>query len=314
MLGDLAQLADQADNIALHSELICWIESGESGDRLCAIPKDLGKWLYDDQWKKGIPTILTSGTLSANGDFSHVKRELGLERLETRLSEVSKPSPFDYQKNAMLYISETMPFPDQSSATYMERLTDEVESLIRASHGRAAVLFTSYKAMDMVWGKLKKSKLPFPMFRLGKGSVREIEKFKKSGDGILFASGALWEGIDIPGDALSMLIIVKLPFAVPDPINEFERSKYASTREFKRRVVIPAMLIKLKQGFGRLIRTMRDSGVVAILDCRANSNGIYHFPVVEALPKCEITSDVQVVEGFYRRVKSDDYFEMPIAT
>jgi len=314
IIWDLTQIRDQAAVLARHGDLICWLEApgpgSESETLLCAIPKDLDKKLYDDLWSRGIPTILTSGTLSAAGDFSHSKRTLGLERInQSRLTETSKPSPFDYYENALLYLSETMPFPDQRSKEYIAAVADEIEKLVTASHGHAAVLFTSYKVMDLVWEQLAVLGIPFPLFRLDKGGHREIERFKQSGNGILFAAGALWEGIDIPGDALSLLIIVKLPFAVPDPIGAYEQTLYKDMDEYKACVVVPEMLIKLKQGFGRLIRTERDTGVVAILDSRVSVPGAYQDQVMETLPECYATDDVSMVEGFMRVKKPPGYFE-----
>ena len=224
-------------------------------------------------------------------------------------TETSKPSPFDYWEKSMLYISEGMPFPNQRDENYILAVANEIEQLICASNGHAAVLFTSYRAMDMVWGHLEDRALPFPMFRMDRGGLHEINKFKRSGNGVLFAAGALWEGIDIPGDALSMLIIVKLPFAVPDPIGEYEQTLYANIAEYKECVILPEMLIKLKQGFGRLIRTETDSGVVAILDSRVNSNGLYRNYVLSGLPKCWVTDSIDDVENFYTAVKAPDYFE-----
>ena len=157
-------------------------------------------------------------------------------------------------------------------------------------------------------GSLATRNLPFPLMRLERGSSAAIERFKQSKNGVLFASGALWEGIDIPGDALSMLIIVKLPFQVPDPIGEYEQTLYKDMFEYKSRVVVPEMLIKLKQGFGRLIRTERDSGVVAILDSRANATGAYRGRVLDALPDCGVTDDIEDVICFYDAKKSSEYF------
>ena len=314
ILWELGQIRNQAAALARHSELIYWLEMPVPGakieKRLCAIPKDLDKRLYDDLWSRGVPTILTSGTLSAAGDFSHIKRSLGIGRVSpSRLTETSKPSPFEYYENVLLYISETMPFPDQQSAGYIAAVVDEVERLVTASHGHAAVLFTSYKTMDMVWERLTEHGIPFPMFRLDKGGVREIERFKRSGKGVMFAAGALWEGIDIPGDALSALIIVKLPFAVPDPIGEYEQTLYQDMDEYKERVVVPEMLIKLKQGFGRLIRTEDDTGIVAILDSRVNRTGAYRKRVLDALPDCYVADDIHLIDGFMRVKKSLGYFE-----
>ena len=313
---ELAAVNEQLAALSRHKDKICWLEKPDSNVtagtgqeiRLCAIPKDIDATLYKNLWSRGIPTILTSGTLSAGGDFSHIRKTLGLEALGSRLSETTKPSPFNHIENALLYISGSMPFPDQASREYIAAVVGETERLILASHGHAAVLFTSYKAMDMVWERLKNRRLPFPMYRLDKGGVQEIQKFKHSNGGVLFASGALWEGIDIPGDALSMLIIVKLPFQVPDPISEYEQTLYRDMAEYKRRVIVPEMLIKLRQGFGRLIRTETDTGVVAILDCRANSSGAYHERVLAALPDCRVTADIDDVTRFMYMKKPPEYF------
>ena len=330
VLWELKQMKEQTDAFTKRSELILWLKKPEGNTNvgilsetlLCAIPKNIGARLYKDLWSKNIPVILTSGTLSAGwelpstpaylrgrgGDFSHIKRTLGIDRVEVRHSETSKPSPFDYKKNALLYISNTMPYPDYDNGGYMEALTEEIAGLINASQGHAAVLFTSYRAMDRVWEMLRDRGIQFPLFRLDKSGVNIIEKFKMSGNGVLFASGAMWEGVDIPGDTLSMLIIVKLPFAVPDPIGDYEQTLYENIHDYKRYAVVPDMLIKLKQGFGRLIRTERDTGVVAILDSRVNEKGAYRKRVLEALPDCRVTSSIVSVEQFFKAKKAPEYF------
>jgi len=307
LIWQLTQIRDQADALAKHGELIYWLEIDGDENRLCAIPKDLGKCLFTDQWGKRTPTILTSGTLSAGGDFTHTKRTLGLDNLAS-ITETSKPSPFNHHENALLYISEKMPFPKQRSDGYITAIADEVEKLVVASHGHAAVLFTSYRVMDKVWTLLKERGLSFPVFRLNKGGVREIERFKESSGGVLFASGALWEGIDIPGDALSLLIIVKLPFKVPDPISKYEQTQYPDFHAYRDNIIVPEMLIKLKQGFGRLIRTETDTGVVAILDSRSNRGGAYRQRVLAALPDCRVTADIADVGRFIRTKKPHEYF------
>lgn len=163
--------------------------------------------------------------------------------------------------------------------------------------------------MDMVWEQLSKRGLPFPLYRLDKGGVRELERFKNGNGSVLFAAGALWEGIDIPGDALSMLIIVKLPFQVPDPIGEYEQTLYKDMFEYKSKLVVPEMLIKLKQGFGRLIRKEDDTGVVAILDSRAANGGAYRARVLSALPDCRITQNISDIDQFLIHKKPADYFK-----
>jgi ATP-dependent DNA helicase DinG len=305
---ELEQVRSQAAALINHNALICWLESDANEKRFCAIPKNLDERLHNDLWNNGVPVILTSGTLSAGGDFSRMKRSLGLHYAGGRVTETSKPSPFDYRKNALLYINDLMPYPEKDNAKYINALTKEIETLIRVSNGHAAVLFTSYNAMGRVYKKLQDKGVPFPLFRLDKGGVREIERFKQSGNGVLFASGAMWEGIDIPGDTLSMLIIVKLPFAVPDPIGEYERTLYNSGTDYNARVITPEMLVKLKQGFGRLIRTEWDSGCVAILDSRAGVFGRYRCKVLNALPNCSVTNSTQVIEAFYKALKGADFY------
>ena len=314
----LATIKDRVTELRKQGRLIHWLEKRVEGETetgaLCAIPKDLSERLHRDLWNKGIPIVLTSGTLSAGGDFSRTKETLGLDLLPGyKLSGATMPSPFDHKNNALLYISENTPFPDNTDRRYIESIADEVERLVRASHGRAAVLFTSYNAMGQVHAILKNRSLPFPLFRLERGGVQAIERFKRSGNGILLASGALWEGIDIPGDALSMLVIVKLPFAVPDPIGDYERALCGSMEAYKARCIVPDMLVKLKQGFGRLIRSETDTGAVAILDCRAGSRGAYRSRALAALPKCGVTSSVSDVRRFMQDRKSPAYFNVGVS-
>lgn len=260
--------------------------------------------------------MLTSGTLSASGrspsgsDFTHVKLGMGLDRLPARVVvETSRPSPFNYKENALLYFSESVPYPDHRCERYIEAVADETERLIMAAHGHTAVLFTSYRVMEQVFEKLKRRGIPFPIFKMGRGRVNAIERFRQSGNGVLFAAGSMWEGVDLPGDILSMLIIVKLPFSVPDPISEHERTLYGSAEKYKDAVIIPEMLVKLKQGFGRLIRSMRDTGVVAILDSRVREGGAYRGRVLRALPNCRVTSSIGAVRNFILAKKPPAYFE-----
>jgi len=312
-IRQLRNIGDKVKAFLKQSKLIYWLEKQAKDkkidDALCAIRKDLDEWLYEDLWNNDIPIILTSGTLSASGDFTRTKQTLGLNRLsERKLFEITMSSPFDYRNNKLLYISENVPFPDISDKQYIIAVANEIEQLVIASNGHAAVLFTSYKVMGQVHAILKQRKLQFPLFRLERGGTHAIERFKQSGNGILLASGALWEGIDIPGDTLSMLIIVKLPFTVPNPINDYEQSLCGDKETFKSQVVVPDMQIKLKQGDGRLIRSETDTGVCAILDIRASERGSYRKKVLSALPKCNVTSDIKVVQNFFISKKPAAYF------
>ena len=311
LIGELQRLSEDADALSDHSEQLRWFERDKESDDVLAlygIPKCLNDRIYNDLWKRGVPAFLTSGTLSAAGDFSAYKRSSGADQIE-RLLETVLPSPYDFEKNCMLYVSDNVPYPNQKDKAYIESLTNEIERLIRTAHGHSAVLFTNYSVMGRVYKKLQKRGLPFPMFKLERSTSSAIEQFKDSRNGVLFATGSLWEGIDVPGDTLSMLIIAKLPFAAPNKVSEYERSLFSCFIQYLDTVITPEMLVKLKQGFGRLIRTMTDTGVVAILDIRAYFDGTYHMKVVAALPDCEITDDINVVDGFLIKVKPPDFFQ-----
>ena len=308
----LGNLKDRATILKKHVDLVSWVEAQENASdyTLSAIPKNLATLLHRDIWNRGLPIILTSGTLSAGKDFTRTKQSLGIAHLKDwQVTETSQPSPFDYRKNTLLYISDSVPFPNQQDKQYIAAVADEVECLVRASHVHAAVLFTSYNAMGQVHSILAQRDLPFPMFQMGRRDTSALEKFKVSGNGVLFASGSFWEGIDIPGDSLSMLIIVKLPFAAPDPIGEYEKTLYADMELYKTQALVPDMLVKLKQGFGRLIRTETDTGVCAILDSRVREGAPYHDGVLDALPSCRTTSRIEDITVFLKGSKPLDYWE-----
>jgi ATP-dependent DNA helicase DinG len=320
-IRSLRKISEALGEFIRHGDLVYWLEeraeysafelrdAGFRLNTLCGIPKNLSTLLHRDLWSMNIPIILTSGTLSAAGSFEHMKRKTGINLLPARrLSETTKPSPFNHRENALIYVSENTPFPNNDDPSYIGSIAAEVERLVSASNGHAAVLFTSYKAMDMVWGKISARKLPYPLFRLNRGGAEVIEQFKRSGNGILFAAGALWEGIDIPGDILSMLIIVRLPFAVPDPVSEWEKTLYPSMSAYKTQVIVPEMLVKLKQGFGRLIRIESDIGVVALLDFRMRSDGAYRSDALRALPLCRVTDSIAEVQDFLLLKKPPEYF------
>jgi ATP-dependent DNA helicase DinG len=200
-----------------------------------------------------------------------------------------------------------MPFPDKNNLEYIERLSEEIEKLINATNGHAVVLFTSYKTLSYVKNILL-NKIKYPIISMQRNSKMDIKKFKASKNAVLLATGSCWEGIDLKGDILSLLIIAKLPFAVPDPIDNYKSNLYSGLEDYKEEVIIPKMLIKLKQGVGRLIRTETDTGVVAILDSRVGVHGNYRDKVLQSLPELKITSDINHVRGFIQDKKNKEYF------
>ena len=280
-------------------------EDKRGGTMLCSTISDLSAQLRSTLWGQDRPMILTSGTLAVGTDFRRFKEETGL-LADMRVIESVSLSPFDYQKNCLLYLPEFP--PRQKSREYYDALTEEVAVLLEAAWGHALVLFTSYAAMSAVKERLARRELDWPLFILGRNPAHTTERFKSQPGSILLATGAAWEGFDFPGDCVSLLVIPRLPFARPDAVKEKEREQYPTLHAYLRAVVVPEMQIKLKQGFGRAIRTETDTCVVAILDERAVEDQRYFQDVLDALPEMRITSDLQAVEEFIRSVKPDGYF------
>ena len=291
-------------------QLVTWYEYNNNVYRLCAIPKDLSKQIYTNLWNREVLSVLTSGTLSANGDFGLMKNKLGIDYMYSdKIAETSKKSPFDYKQNALIYIPEYIPFPNIKREGYIKAVTNEIDRLLKATYGHSLVLFTSYRLMEIVFNNISKNKYDYPFFIMGRGRIDALCDFKISGNDVLFASDAAGEGVDIVGDTLSNLIVVKLPFAVPDPISKYEQSIMGGLDNYLKNINTPNMIIKLKQYVGRLIRSEYDTGVVAILDSRVNSTGKYRNIVLESLFDAEVTNNITSVERFIMEKKKPDYFE-----
>ena len=218
-------------------------------------------------------------------DFRRFKEETGL-LTDSRVTESVSISPFDYQQNCLLYLPQFL--PKQKAATYYDELAKEIAALLETAQGHALALFTSYAAMSAVKERLQGQGLAYPLFTMGRSAIHTMEQFKAHPGSVLLATGAAWEGFDFPGDCVSLLIIPRLPFAVPDALKEKERENHPTLRLFIRAVVVPEMQIKLKQGFGRAIRTETDTCVVAILDERAAKGQRYRKDVLTALPKMPV--------------------------
>ena len=285
-------------------------DDDHGGSMLCGTVSELAAQLQATLWRQEQPIILTSGTLAVGKDFSRFRTATGLTG-ERPVMETVCPSPFDYQHNCLLYLP-TDPIP-LDAADYYDRLAAQIRQLAAASHGHALVLFTSYLAMSAVKERLQAAALPFPVFTMGRRPARTLAAFRAAPGSILLATGAAWEGLDFAGDGVSLLIIPRLPFAYPDAVKEKEREDYPNLREFLRSVVVPEMQIKLRQGFGRAIRTETDTCAVAMLDPRAARGRRYFQSMVEALPEMPVTGCLRAVEQFYRDHKDAGYFHLPNA-
>lgn len=280
-------------------------EDSRGGAMLCATVSDLTAQFRQTLWQWDKPVILASGTLAVGEDFRRFKEETGL-LTDGRVQESVTPSPFNYGRNCLLYLPKRPPHQDDRS--YYDKLAEEIVALLDAAHGHALALFTSYAAMSAVKERLRRREISYPLFTLGRNSGHTMEQFKASSGSVLLAAGAAWEGFDFPGDCVSLLIIPRLPFPVPDALKEKEREKHSDLRSFLRSAVVPEMQIKLKQGFGRAIRTETDTCVVAILDERAAKGRRYFPDMMAALPEMPVTSSLTDVEQFIRAVKPDSYF------
>ena len=215
--------------------------------------------------------------------------------------------PFSYERNCLLYLPKTLEHCRRGSREEAVMVANQIHSLICSTYGHTLVLFTSYTLMGSVYQILRDS-LPFPMVEVWRHSQEEILRFKTMENGVLFAAGSCWEGVDFPGDMVSSLIIVKLPFAVPDPISEAEKETYDSLETYIQSIIVPDMQKKLRQGFGRAIRTETDTCVVSILDIRAGKGGKYHKDVMCALPPCRIAEELREVQDFIRSRKGVEYY------
>ncbi|HET9664799.1 MAG TPA: ATP-dependent DNA helicase [Burkholderiales bacterium] len=242
--------------------------------------------------------IFTSATLSVGGDFSHYSGELGLDGGR----RMSWDSPFDYERQALLYVPQGIPEPNTQEHT--PAVVTVSLPLIEACGGRAFLLFTSLRAMREAHALLReafaKRRLDFPLLAQGEGSRTELlERFRELGNAVLVGSQSFWEGVDVRGDALSLVVIDKLPFAAPDDpvlaarIDMLNREGRNAFLEYQ----LPQAVITLKQGAGRLIRDENDRGVLAICDTRLVSRG-YGRRIVQSLPRMKYTRDANEAVGF----------------
>jgi ATP-dependent DNA helicase DinG len=233
---------------------------------------------------------MTSATLTTNGTFEYIKSEVGLSfpTQQERTNELVVESPFNYQDQMALVIPNMPPPTDKR---YLERLPYVVERCIRNARGRTLVLFTSYKNLYRVKDHLHARKTPYQILSQGDAPRTQlIKSFKEDVSSVLLGTESFWSGVDVPGEALSCLIIDKLPFPSPgDPVLDAiaEMDPYSFWNHS-----VPRAVIAFKQGVGRLIRTVHDSGVVVVLDSRILTKS-YGDVFIDAVPECAGTEDIE---------------------
>jgi len=238
--------------------------------------------------------VLTSATLAVSGGFEYIRGRLGLEHAR----ELVVPSHFDYERQALLYVPPDL--PDPRDPRFVERAAQRIRQLLQITRGRAFCLFTSYSLMNQLYERLL-GELEFPMLLQGSAPKNALlEEFRLTPHAVLFATASFWQGVDVQGEQLSCVIVDKLPFAVPsDPVvaarvNAIDEDGGNAFVEYQ----VPSAVITLKQGFGRLIRSLHDRGLLCLLDNRILSKR-YGRVFLDSLPKYSRTSDISAVEAFF---------------
>jgi ATP-dependent DNA helicase DinG len=313
-IAGLPEKADELLNIArrsfeLRNELtflleskernfVYWFERRNKGVFLAATPIDVSGILRERLFGQFDTVILTSATLSVEGRFDYLKQRLGLDMARER----SLPQEFDYPAQALLYVPEGI--PDVRDAGFASKAADEIVRLLDVTEGRAFCLCTSYSQMKELYERVS-GRVAFPLFLQGTAPRPVLlERFRNTPSAVLFATASFWQGVDVPGEQLSCVIVDRLPFAVPsDPVvaarvralQEDGRNPFAEYQ-------VPQAVLMLKQGFGRLIRSKTDRGVLAILDTRLLRMQ-YGKIFLESLPKYGMTRNLKGVARFFEHEK-----------
>jgi ATP-dependent DNA helicase DinG len=270
---------------------VVWAEP----DALAWAPIDVSRELRDRLWDGGPTAVLVSATLTTGEDATFVRRRLGLDHARERVVG----SPFDFREQALLYVPQEM--PDPRAPGFTERVADEVRELLELSRGRALVLTSSYRALETLRERVA-GRVPYEVLVQGDAPrERLLERFREEVDSVLLATSTFWQGVDVPGESLSLLVIDKLPFSAPgDPLHEARcEAVEANGGDWFRDYALPTAMLQLRQGFGRLIRSHEDRGVVAILDPRLRTRA-YGRAFLAALPRCPTVEDRAGVEAFFQ--------------
>jgi ATP-dependent DNA helicase DinG len=272
---------------------VYWFERRGRGVFLAATPIDVSTILREKLFDQFDTVVLTSATLAVAGHFDYLKHRLGLDMVRERVL----PQEFDFREQAILYIPERL--PDVRDASFPARAAEEIVELLEITEGRAFCLFTSYVQMRDAFERAK-TKVDFPLLLQGTAPRSVLlDRFKTTPNAVLFATASFWQGVDVPGAQLSCVIIDRLPFAVPsDPIVAARvRALKEDGRDAFAEYQVPEAVLALKQGFGRLIRSRSDRGVLAILDNRIRRMR-YGRIFFESLPDYTTTGDLAEVERF----------------
>jgi len=278
------------------SERVRWVERREHSFTLNTTPLDVGQTFSRMIGDRSRSWVFTSATLAAGGNFNHFTQRMGL--FDASCHQL--PSPFDYGNQSLMYLPPNLPNPKDDPDEHTLMALRAVYPVLKASEGRAFLLFTSHRALRRA-AEILDGKLPFPMFVQGTASKATLlAEFRASGNGVLLGTQSFWEGVDVRGDALSVVMIDRIPFASPgDPVRKARENllKQAGQSPFGA-MALPEAIITFKQGVGRLIRDMTDRGVLVLCDPRLQFTG-YGRQILDALPPMTRTQDVQSVRTFF---------------
>lgn len=279
-----------------HPGYVYWYERRHRHVFLRATPIDVSEILAEYLFNCLPTVILTSATLASDQSFQFIRSRLGIR--EAR--ELIVPSHFDFQRQAVLYLPPHM--PDPRHPAFLDRAVEEIVNILHITAGRAFVLFTSIHQMNAAYERVSE-KVPFPCFVQGQGSKSGLlETFKRTPHAVLFATSSFWQGVDVQGEALSCVIIDRLPFAVPtDPVIS-ARQRYIEEQggDAFYEYSVPQAVLMLKQGLGRLIRSKDDVGVLSVLDPRLRTKA-YGRVFLRSLPPCPITDNIRDIARVFER-------------
>jgi ATP-dependent DNA helicase DinG len=279
---------------------VYFVEFRGRGLYLRASPIDVSRIIRELLLDRMQTTVLTSATLTVDGTFEYVRDRLGIRRA----SEIRLPSEFDFARQAILYLPSRMPDPRADGFT--GAAGREVVEILRRSEGRAFVLFTSYASMRAVQA-IAEMALDYPILAQGTAPRSQLLKqFRETPHAVLFATSSFWQGVDVVGEALSCVIVDKLPFASPsDPITSARiDSIRARGGEPFGEYQVPLAILALQQGLGRLIRHRRDRGVLAVLDPRLRTKG-YGRRFIASLPPAPVVHQLSAVADFFSGCPAD---------
>ena len=275
------------------STSVHWYELTPRGFRLQRTPLDVSAPLRRHREDSRAAWVFTSATLAVDGHFRHITQRLGINDCV----ELIEPSPFDWDRQALCYLPPRLPEP--AARDYGPALIDALMPVLRASGGRAFLLFASHRALREAADLLRDA--PWPLFVQGSEPRHVLlQRFRESGNGVLLGTASFREGVDVAGDALSVVVIDKLPFAAPDdPVFEarLDAIRRAGGNPF-RDEQLPQAVIALKQGAGRLIRTETDRGVLVLCDPRLTQKS-YGRVFLDSLPPLPKTRELADVQGFF---------------